>query len=198
MTQRKLLGLFAMGGLAAIISCDSASSPSKSGLADTGSGLSDCPLGTFRPGGITDCVFPAADINGNTLGVADNRCAQGDPAIPPACVSDSGQRAYLWATDTCAPGYRFEPGACNRNGGVAGSGFSTGTAGSTIVGGMAGFFEGTGTAGDIGVAGSFSFEGAAGATGAAGDLGIGGVGGAGGTTEVATDGGIGPTGAGGT
>jgi hypothetical protein len=188
--QRKLLGLFAMGGLAAIISCDSSPSPSQSGLASN-----DCPYGTFRPQGISDCVFPATDVNGNSFGVADDRCAQGQPAIPPSCVSDSGLRPYLWATGTCASGYRFEPGACNRTGGMAG--FAVGTAGSVGTG-SAGFF-GTGAAGVIGTAGTAAagFAGTTTDTGAAGDFGFGGAGGAAGFGEgtgaagaTDTDGGV--------
>src|SRR5258708_5328936 len=110
MTKKQLLGILAAGGLAAIISCDSGRAGTGAGGLDT----KDCPIGTFRPVGISDCVFPSTDVNNQPIGVADNRCAFGQPAIPPQCVSDTGERDYLSSSMKCAPGYRFLPGACNR------------------------------------------------------------------------------------
>jgi hypothetical protein len=155
MTKNQLLGVLAFGGVAAIISCDSGSGGATSGLASN-----DCRIGTFRPLGIEDCVFPATDNNGLELGVSDNRCATGQAAIPPQCVSDTGQRAYFSTSTTCAPGYRFLDGACNRNT------FPTGSAG-TFGTGEAGSF-GTGEAGVTGASG----DGAGGVLGNAGDFGI--------------------------
>jgi hypothetical protein len=153
MTKNQLLGV--LGGLAAIVSCDSGSA----GPATAGLDANDCPLGTFRPVGFADCVFPSTDVNNQPIGVSDNRCAFGQPAIPPQCVSDTGQRDYLSTSTKCAPGYRFSPGACDRNGfgtGTAGA-FGAGTAG--VTGAAGAFFPvDTGTAGATGAAGFFTGE----------------------------------------
>ncbi|HVU51239.1 MAG TPA: hypothetical protein VHL80_11160 [Polyangia bacterium] len=146
MTKNQTVRLLIVGGLAAVISCDGAQSRTAGGL-----DVNDCPFGTFRPAGLDACVFPAVDVNNLTILVSDNRCAFNQPATPPSCVSDQGLRPYLALGPTCAPGYRFEDGACDRNGGVAG--FATGTGG---------FFEGTGTAGATGIAGFFGDAGASG------------------------------------
>lgn len=171
MTNSKLLAVLTLAGMAAALSCDSGSS------ATNGAATPDCPIGTFRPPGVADCVFPADDQNGNPLGVSDNRCAVGQPAVPPVCVSDSGGRSYLTATPTCAPSYRYEPGACERGGGtggIAGS-FFAGTGGVEV--GAAGSFDGT-----AGVAGSFNTGFGTGEAGASfGDAGAGGFGDTGGT-----------------
>jgi hypothetical protein len=174
MNKTQLLCILGFGGLAIIISCDNGTAATTGGL-----DVNDCPVGTFRPVGITDCVFPAVDVNGNTIGFSDNRCAFGQPAVPAQCVSDAGGRAYLASSTKCAPGYRYEPGACNRNNGTAG--FATGF--------------GTGDAGSFGTAGSFGGEaGAAGSfMGFAGDFGTGSAGspvtGSGGTGATAGTGG---------
>jgi hypothetical protein len=157
MNKPKLLGIVAFSGLAAIVSCDSGTGGTSNGL-----DANDCPVGTFRPIGLTDCVFPAVDLNGQPIGVSDNRCAFGQPAVPPQCVSDAGGRPYLSASMTCATGYRYLPGACNRNNGTAGdfgTGFGTGVGGSFGAAGAAGSFEqgfggDNGTAGTTGAAGS--------------------------------------------
>jgi hypothetical protein len=157
MTKQNLLALLAAGGLAAIISCDAASPDTVGGL-DVG----DCPYGTFKPVGLDECVFPANTIFNEQIGVADNRCTQGQPAVPPSCVSDSGARAYLTISMKCAPGYRYLPGACRRD--VSG------------VGGFGGFFTGAAgtfaTGGDLGTAGGGD-AGAGGGFGPAGDFGTG-------------------------
>lgn len=128
MTKTTFLGLLAACGLAALVSCDNGQAPTTAEL-----GGSDCPTGTFRPAGLDECVFPADDINNAPIGVSDNRCAFGQPAIPPKCVSDSGERAYLSVSMKCAPNYRYEPGACNRGGGFpADAGFNTGSAGGSF------------------------------------------------------------------
>jgi hypothetical protein len=181
MNKKQLLALLAVGGLAAIISCDNGSA----GTAAGGLDANDCPIGSFRPTGIADCVFPSTDVNNQPVGVSDNRCAVGQPAIPPQCVGDNGQRDYLSTSMNCAPGYRFLPGACNRNG------FTTGAAGAT-------FFPGdTGAAGVIGTAGTTAAGGAMGAAGAftgeAGSPGTGGFAGAGGMGGSADTGGSGGT-----
>jgi hypothetical protein len=195
MTKNQLFGL-AITGLATVISCDSASKPTAEELASD-----DCPVGTFRPFGITDCVFPATDQFNQLIGVSDNRCAQGQPAIPPSCVNDSGERSYLTTSTKCAPGYRFMPGACNRGGTAGfGGGFVTGVAGAAgfagesagfgdagavgtgFAGGFAGTggFNGTGFAGDATGFGGAGSSGVAGdSSGAAGDTGVGGGAGAG-------------------
>ena len=152
MTNKTLFTALTLGGMAMALSCDDGSRATASSLP-----TDDCVIGMFRPEGLDDCVFPADDQNGSPLGVSDNRCAEGQPAVPPACVNDAGGRAYLAATTTCAPGYRYEPGACDRGGT---GGVSTGSAGGTVtVAGTAG------TGPDFG--GDFT-TGAAGATGAAG------------------------------
>jgi hypothetical protein len=192
MTKTTLLGLLALGGLATLVSCDNGQDGTTAAL-----GPNDCPYGTFRPAGLSECVFPSSDLNNFPIGVSDNRCAFGQPAIPPQCVSDSGERAYLSVSSKCAPNYRWEPGACNRGGGVAGI---TGAAG--FIGGTAGFFGGdagsgfnTGTAGAIvGAAGSGVLDGAAGSvgTGAGGDsTGTAGAGAAGATGAGTGSGGAG-------
>jgi hypothetical protein len=143
MKKNDLLGILAAGGLALVISCDGGSSATSAGL-----DANDCQYGTFRPVGLTDCVFPATDVNNQPFGVSDNRCAIGQPAIPPQCVSDAGERAYLSTSSKCATGYRFLPGACNRNN------INTGSAGATGMGtGIAGPFPG-----DTGASGSFGAE----------------------------------------
>lgn len=176
MTKTTLLGFLALGGLAALVSCDNGQDPTTAGL-----GANDCPFGTFRPAGLDECVFPANDLNNFPIGVSDNRCAFGQPANPPQCVSDSGERAYLSVSMKCAPNYRFEPGVCNRInngaagiGGDAGSGpFNTGTAGAIV--GAAGAAGGPSTG--FGAAGGSDSPGTAGAgTGAGGSTGAGGTG----------------------
>src|SRR5262245_27635268 len=122
MTKKSLVSASALLALATIFSCDSDSS-------QNGSLDSDCPIGTFRPVGLADCVFPAEEVCGGPLAVPDNRCASGQPALPPACVNDQGGRSYFSQTKSCAPGYRFAPGACQRDGGPitgAAGGFGTG------------------------------------------------------------------------
>ena len=156
MTKKQTLGLFFLGGLSAIIACDNGSGGTTSGL-----GSDDCPLGMFRPVGLPDCVVPALDQNSQPVAVADNRCAANQGAVPPSCVSESGGRAYISASMTCASGYRYLPGACNRgfggsggfgNAGTTGTGgFSTGTAGVTT--GAAGCVA----TGEGGAAGNCSF-----------------------------------------
>jgi hypothetical protein len=182
MNKTHLLGILAFGGLATLMSCDSGNAGSVDGL-----DVSDCQVGTFRPVGLTDCVFPAVDVNGTPIGVSDNRCAFGQPAVPPMCVSDAGGRAYLSTSMKCAQGYRFEPGACNRNGPQTGSGTGSGTG---IATGIAGSFEtgagsfGMGGASVAGAGGGFSAgQGEAGAplgsAGADGTAGMSGTGSAG-------------------
>ncbi|HEV3030379.1 MAG TPA: hypothetical protein VG319_01995 [Polyangia bacterium] len=191
MNKRALLGILAAGGLAVLISCDGGSSATSAGL-----DANDCPYGTFRPVGLSDCVFPATDVNNQAFGVSDNRCASGQPAIPPQCVSDAGERAYLSTSSKCATGYRFLPGACDRNN--VSTGFGTGSAGATSTGiafpvmGAAGDAS-TGAAGAIGTAGSFATVGEAGTGGAgasgsdfAGAGGVAGTGGASGTDGSAS------------
>jgi hypothetical protein len=153
MNKRALLGILAAGGLAVLISCDGGSSATSAGL-----DANDCPYGTFRPVGLSDCVFPATDVNNQAFGVSDNRCASGQPAIPPQCVSDAGERAYLSTSSKCATGYRFLPGACDRNN--VSTGFGTGTAGSFATVGEAG-------TGGAGASGS-DFAGAGGVAGTGG------------------------------
>jgi hypothetical protein len=137
----RTLRLLLLGALGALISCDGAMNGA--GATPTELAAGDCPFGTFRPSGLNECVFPAQDINNGTVMVSDNRCAFGQPATPPSCVSDAGLRPYLAVGPSCAPGYRFEDGSCNRNSGPL-TGGSTGVAGFTTGGG--GFF-GTGTGG---------------------------------------------------
>ena len=36
-------------------------------------------------------TFSATDANNQLFGVSDNRCASGQPAIPPQCISDAGR-----------------------------------------------------------------------------------------------------------
>jgi hypothetical protein len=123
MTQTQTLRLLILGALGAVISCDGAAA--RLDVPPAPRADDSCPVGTFRPAGLDQCVFPAQDINGETTGVSDDRCAVGQPAVPPSCVSDSGlQRPYLWLGPDCVNGYHFETGACNRNMGVAG--FATG------------------------------------------------------------------------
>jgi hypothetical protein len=195
MTKTRTVRLLVFGALGAVISCDGATMrPSSGGLA-----AGDCPFGTFRPAGLEQCVFPAQDINNNSVTVTDNRCALGQPASPPSCVSDAGLRAYLALGPSCAPGYRFEDGSCNRNTGAAGSfptGGGTGVAGSFgdagFSGETGGFFGDAGSGGvfnpcgDVGgcggvptgIAGSFGDAGTNGAAGFnTGGAGAGGVGG---------------------
>jgi hypothetical protein len=142
MTKTKLLGALTFCGLAALLSCENGDGSTSGSLSDD-----DCPIGTFKPAGLTECVFPADDQFGNLLGVSDNRCASGQPAYPPVCSSDTGGRAYFSISKTCAPNYRFQPGACQRGAitgsagtggvmtgfgtGAAATGFSTGGGGDT-------------------------------------------------------------------
>lgn len=190
MKKNDLLGILAAGGLALVLSCDGGSSATSAGL-----DANDCQYGTFRPAGLADCVFPATDVNNQQFGVSDNRCAFGQPAVPPQCVSDVGDRAYLSTSSTCATGYRFLPGACNRNNvntGAAG-GFTTGmgTGVAFPVSGEAGTtgFAGGEMAGQGGDAGSFG-TGAAGSDVAGADGSIGGTSGASGTGGSANAGGV--------
>jgi len=175
MTTKTAFLVTTLLGTLAGVSCDGGSSATVGGL-----DANDCPYGMFRPMGAPDCVFAAADVNGQPIGVSDNRCAFGQPATPPQCVSDAGERPYLSSSSKCAPGYRFFAGACNRNGvpgGLTGAaGFPTGAAGFPT--GAAGA-AGLGAAGDPGVAGS----GVAGETGAAGEAGSG----AAGAVDAASD-----------
>jgi hypothetical protein len=145
MKKTTLLGTLTFCGFAALISCDNGAAPTSGNLADD-----DCPIGTFRPQGLADCVFPADDQFGSPLGVSDNRCATGQAALPPVCVSDQGGRTYFSLTKSCAPGYRFEPGACQRNnGGGTGTGGFFGTTGVAPTGG---FFP-AGAGGEAGMGG---------------------------------------------
>ena len=166
MTKSLLLAraLRILGGVVTLIACDDGGARVPSDPQST-----DCPYGTFRPMGLADCVFPANDFSGQPIGVSDNRCAAGQPAIPPQCVSDSGGRPYLSISTTCAPGYRFFPSACNRNGGTAGVVGSTGGTGGPCPPGACrapdGFCVSTGAAGAT-----------AGSGGAAGSSGSGGAG----------------------
>lgn len=171
MTKNKLFMILTMGGVAATLSCDDGSAVSSGGLS-----TNDCPIGMFRPVGLAECVFSAEDVNGVQLALSDDRCAAGTPAIPPTCVSDTGLRTYLASSTTCAPSYRYEPGACERGGNNLGSagGFTTGfgTAGVGAAGAaggeeQAGAFGGTGAAGSeeqAGASGGFDTAGAAGTT----------------------------------
>jgi hypothetical protein len=143
MTKKQTLGLFFLGGLSAIIACDNGSGGTTSGL-----GSDDCPLGTFRPDGFPDCVIPAHDLNQQQVVFSDNRCSTFQGAVPPTCVSETGARAYISMSTTCAPGYRYFPAACNRGvGGFGGfgdvgtagtTGFGTGAAGTFATGGFGG------------------------------------------------------------
>ena len=148
MTKKQLLGLLASGSLAAIISCD-AGAPDR---AATSLDANDCPIGTFRPLGLADCVFPATDVFGQPIGVSDNRCVQGQPAVPPQCVNDNGDRPYLSVSSKCAPGYRYLEGSCNRNT-VAGTAGTFGTGGGGFNGGFSGTDGFGGTGGFSGVGG---------------------------------------------
>jgi hypothetical protein len=143
MKMTTLLGTLTFCGFAALVSCDSGAGPTSGSLADD-----DCPIGTFQPPGLAGCVFPADDPFGNPLGVSDNRCASGQPAMPPVCVSDEGGRSYFSLTKNCADGYRFEPGACQRNGGMGTGGFF----GTTGVAPTGGFFP-AGAGGEAGIGG---------------------------------------------
>jgi hypothetical protein len=177
MTMTKtLIQVLVLGGFAALaLCCDNGGQSSSSGL-----GTNDCPLGTFRPVDFADCVFPADDLNGNPLSISDNRCAVGQPAVPPSCISDLGGRPYLaLSKTTCAANYRFVEGSCERNGfsgtaGVNGFAGTSGEAGATFTGEGTGT-AGTGAAGDAfagttGTAGVGDMSGAAGVTGAAGAI----------------------------
>jgi hypothetical protein len=170
-------GLILVGMAALALACDG------DGQTTSGSGLDgDCPIGMFRPVGLTDCVFPADDSNGNPLTTADDRCAVGQPVVPPSCVGLEGERPYLSASMACASGYRFEPGVCNRDtsgfGGFQGTtgaagDISTGGAGTTGAAGFGGGFGGFDGASMAGAPGSGN-PGAAGAisaTGATGEAG---------------------------
>ncbi|HVZ73412.1 MAG TPA: hypothetical protein VHJ20_13620 [Polyangia bacterium] len=124
--------ILSLAFVASAISCDSATN------ATQGEATADCPIGTFKPEGWPDCVFPAQDTFGSVFGVADNRCAINQPAYPPSCVSDTGRRAYFSLSAPCAPNYHFDPGVCVRSGGTGGTtgtgGFFTGFGGDTSVG----------------------------------------------------------------
>ena len=140
MTKTKVLTILTLSGMVTALACDGASSGTAGGLS-----TSDCALGMFRPTGLADCVFPADDLNGNPLGVSDNRCVEGQPAVPPRCASNTGGRAYLAATTTCARDYRYEPAACDR--GAVIDGPDTGAAGTFFdgaAGTTTGFAAGTG------------------------------------------------------
>jgi hypothetical protein len=144
---RAILGLVVMGVIVVALSCGSSSSP------PTG----DCPIGTFRPTGISDCVVPA-----DNAFVADTRC-QGS-AQPPVCLSDSGTlRPYFSPSDRCAPGYHLMQGECQGSAGFGGP--MTGVAGATgaaFVGdGTASTGTGSGFVGDgtIGLGDGFEFPG---------------------------------------
>lgn len=164
MPKTKLIGAMTFCTFAALLSCDNAQSPTNGGLSDN-----DCPVGTFRPIGLADCVFPADDQFGNPLGVSDNRCVSGQPALPPVCVSMIGGRSYFALTKSaCAPDYRFEPGACQRNNGGGGFGGFFGTTGAAGVTGVAGAIVGEAGTGF----GTGSGTGAAAAGGDTADTGI--------------------------
>jgi hypothetical protein len=167
--MNKPLALATVLLLSSVMSCDDGSDPSSTSGAASG----DCPLGTFKPIGLSECVFPAETDFGQRVTVADNRCAAGQPAIPPSCISDTGRRPYLSTSSTCAPNYHFETGLCQRNGGFGGT---TGSAGTT------GF---PGVAGCTGSCGGF--------TGGAGSTDTGGVTGAGGSTDTGASGAGGAT-----
>jgi hypothetical protein len=150
MNSKHVFSLFSAAALATLLACDEAPSAAGINLA------TDCPIGTFRPEGLDECVFPADDQFGNLLGVSDNRCATGQAAVPPSCVHDRGGRPYFSISRTCAPGYTFLPGACRRD-------FpGTGAAGTTG-------FAGTGFGENTGVAGTGFLTGSAGGNGATGD-----------------------------
>jgi hypothetical protein len=134
---RAIVGLGLMGAIVAVLSCS-----------DSQHVGGDCPLGTFRPIGIQDCVIPADSNSAMT----DNRCAQG-AAYSPTCASSTGARAYYATSTHCAPGYQYTMGSC-----VSGTGGFFGTGG--VV-----FPEGGG-AGETGAAGAV---GPVGETGAGGD-----------------------------
>ena len=129
MAKNKLFTVLTMGSVAATLSCSDASAPSSSDLTN------ECPIGMFRPVGLDKCVFSAEDVNGNEISLPDDRCAPGQPSVPPTCVSATGLRSYLADSTACAPNYQYEPGSCERGGGTAGT---FGAAGQ----GTAGFFEG--------------------------------------------------------
>ena len=152
MTKNKLFMILTLGSVTATISCDGGSTASNSDLS-----TNDCPIGMFRPVGLDACVFSAVDVNGIALALADDRCAAGSPAIPPACVSDAGLRSYLATSTTCAPSYRYEPGACERDNNLGAAGAPTGFGTAGAIGGD------TGAAGTEEQAGAFG--GSAGAAG---------------------------------
>src|SRR5450432_628404 len=139
---RALVGLGFMGAIVAVLSCGS-----------DGQSPSDCPIGTFRPVGIRDCVVPA-----DNPFTSDTRCTSG--AQSPQCVSTTGGRAYYATSSHCAPGYQFQMGTCLGNSGVGGS-FGDGSFAGTAGAGTAGFdgqvFTGSGGSGFIlGADGSFT------------------------------------------
>jgi hypothetical protein len=113
---RAVVGLGVMGAIVVALSCSDAQ-PGAGG---------DCPIGTFRPVGIKDCVIPSD----NAGGIADSRCALGAQA--PTCDSSSGLRPYFATSTHCAPGYQYQAGSCMSG---AGGGF-----GGTGVGGFSGSF----------------------------------------------------------
>ena len=78
MTKNKLFMMLAMGSVAATLACDDGSAVSSDGLS-----TNDCPIGMFRPVGLDTCVFSAEDVNGNEISLPDNRCASGQPSVPP-------------------------------------------------------------------------------------------------------------------
>jgi hypothetical protein len=174
--MNKTLGLATVLILSSVMSCDDGSDPSSTSGAASG----DCPLGMFKPIGLSECVFPADTEFGQPTTVSDNRCATGQPAIPPSCVSDTGRRAYLSASSTCAPNYHFEMGLCQRGNTGIGGFFTAGTtgaagfgfAGSTDTGGFTGGAGSTGFAGFTGFAGSTGEGGATGTGGLSGGSGV--------------------------
>ncbi len=184
--MKRNLGIASLLFFSSVLSCDDGSDPSGA----AGATSTDCPIGMFKPQGLTDCVFPAESSFGQQTTVTDNRCASGQPAFPPSCISDRGLRAYLSASSTCAPNYHFEMGVCQRGGGFAGSTGGGGffeTAGTTSTGG---FFGGAGSP-EIGGAGGSTntgdFAGFPRTTdpgGATGQSGAGGSTGEGGTTST--------------
>jgi hypothetical protein len=197
--MNKPLALATVLLFSSVMSCDDGSDPSSTSGAASG----DCPLGMFKPIGLPECVFPAETEFGQPTTVSDNRCATGQPAIPPSCVSDTGRRAYLSASNTCAPNYHFEMGLCQRGGGFGGTtgaaGFFTGSAGTTSTAGFPGFGGSTDTGGFTGGAGSTDTGGVTGTAGSTtGSSGAGGSSdsgssGAGGSTDTGSSGAGGST-----
>jgi hypothetical protein len=162
----------------ALVACDASMEQG------TGDQTSRCPIGTFQPDGIDECVFPADTMFSGPYATSDNRCATGQPAYPPRCVGENGLRPYLSLSSSCAPGYRFEAGLCGHDnvviGGVAGAfGGGFGVAGAGTAG------AGTAGAGEFGVAGA---SGTAGLGAAGAGAGGGGGGGQAGEAEAGFNG----------